>query len=109
MTKVTIYKDNQGDVIGFEVKGHAGYAESGSDIVCAAISILTCTACNSIENYTKDSFGLEEAEEKAYMKFILNENPSKEAKLLLNSMTLGLSELAKQYKNKYLKLKFKEV
>ena len=108
MTRITIYKDEHGDAVGFEMKGHAGYAEMGSDIVCAAISILVCTAYNSIETLVKDSFGYEEDEDNAYMSFILNENPSNEAKLLLNSMTLGLSQLAKQYK-KYLKLTFEEV
>ena len=108
MTKITIYQDKQKDAIGFEMKGHAGYGESGSDIVCAAISILACTAYNSIETYTDDTFGYEEREEAAYMKFILTEHAGKEAKLILNSMTLGLSQLAKQYQ-KYLKLTFKEV
>lgn len=90
------------------MKGHAGYGERGSDIVCAAISILACTAYNSIEAYTDDGFGYEEEEETAYMKFILKEHAGRESKLLLNSMTLGLSQLEKQYQ-KYLKLTFKEV
>lgn len=34
-----IYKGS--NWIGFEIKGHAGYCEYGSDIVCAAVSILT--------------------------------------------------------------------
>lgn len=28
------------DVVGLSVKGHSGYAESGKDIVCAAVSAL---------------------------------------------------------------------
>lgn len=109
MTTVTIYTDNNRDAIGFLVDGHSGYAKRGSDIVCAAISMLTINACNSIESFTDDFFGYEEDEAVGYMKMILNENPSKEAKLLLNSMVLGLSELEKQYKNKYIKLIFEEV
>ncbi|MBQ9855288.1 MAG: ribosomal-processing cysteine protease Prp, partial [Clostridia bacterium] len=41
MTKVVFYSDEKGMIWGFEASGHAGYAESGSDIVCAAISALT--------------------------------------------------------------------
>lgn len=34
---------------GFEEKGHAGYAESGNDIVCSAISAMTMLVINAIE------------------------------------------------------------
>ena len=30
----------------FEVKGHANYAKSGKDIVCAAVSIKVTTSSN---------------------------------------------------------------
>ena len=33
---------------GFQVKGHAGYAERGKDIVCASVSALTITLENSL-------------------------------------------------------------
>ena len=109
MTTITIYTDNNKDAVGFTVTGHAMFRQQGKDIVCAAISMLTINACNSIETFTNDFFGIEEDEKSGYLEFVLNENPSKEAKLLLNSMVLGLSELEKQYKNKYLKLIFEEV
>ena len=50
MTKAIMYWDR----LRLEVNGHAGYAEEGKDIVCAAISMLT------------DALGgvLEEAEER---------------------------------------------
>ena len=32
----------------FQVKGHAGYAEMGKDIVCASVSALTITLENSL-------------------------------------------------------------
>ena len=38
MTTITIYKSDQGSYKGFTCKGHAGFADSGNDIVCAAIS-----------------------------------------------------------------------
>ena len=37
MINITIY-DN-----GFEIEGHAGYAQKGSDIICAAVSALSQT------------------------------------------------------------------
>ncbi|MGI6670774.1 MAG: ribosomal-processing cysteine protease Prp [Christensenellales bacterium] len=35
---------------GFEVKGHAGFAPHGQDIVCAAVSFLATTCTNALES-----------------------------------------------------------
>ena len=50
MTRVTLFRDARGMLTGFECKGHAGYAEAGSDIVCAAVSALSITCCNSLQS-----------------------------------------------------------
>lgn len=47
MIDVYISKSDQ-HYSGFHVTGHAGYAERGKDIVCAAISALTITLCNTL-------------------------------------------------------------
>ena len=39
MTKVEFFRDGA-RITGFSVSGHSGYAEAGSDIVCAAISAV---------------------------------------------------------------------
>ena len=61
MTRAVFYRRN-GRLIGFDIKGHSGYAESGSDIVCAAVSTLTemveCTVNDRAKagaNVTADS------------------------------------------------------
>ena len=59
MIKVTIYQSSEGKISGFAVQGHAGYAESGSDIVCAAVSVLTQNTVNSIEEFTEDGFSVD--------------------------------------------------
>lgn len=41
MTHIKLYKDVNGNILGWQVKGHAGYAEPGHDIVCSAISTIT--------------------------------------------------------------------
>ena len=76
MTTVTIYQTKNGIYKGFELSGHAGYAKSGADIVCAAISMLTTNTINSIETFTDDFFSYEENEETGYMKLMLDENAS---------------------------------
>lgn len=48
MIKFTFFK-RDGVYYGFEEKGHAGYAESGDDIVCSAASAMTMLIINAIE------------------------------------------------------------
>ena len=48
MTKVVFYKSN--DIYwGFEEQGHTGFAESGEDILCSALSAMTMLLINTIE------------------------------------------------------------
>lgn len=39
---------------GFTVSGHSGYADSGSDIVCAAVSAMVMLVCNVLTEKDKD-------------------------------------------------------
>lgn len=48
MIDVTVRKDR------LTVSGHAGYAASGEDIICAAVTALSGTLVKSIENLTDD-------------------------------------------------------
>ena len=48
MTTVCFYKTN-GIYYGFEEKGHTGFAESGEDVLCAALSAMTMLLINTIE------------------------------------------------------------
>lgn len=47
--KVRILRDTDGAIMGFEVRGHAGFAEAGQDIVCAGASALTQAAILGLE------------------------------------------------------------
>ena len=48
MTKIIFYRSG-GSFYGFEEQGHTGYAESGDDILCAALSAMTMLIINTIE------------------------------------------------------------
>ena len=48
MTKVVFYKTD-GVYYGFEEQGHTGYAESGEDILCSALSAMTMLIINTID------------------------------------------------------------
>ena len=48
MTKIVFFRSG-GVFYGFEEQGHAGFAEAGSDILCAAISSMTMLLINTVE------------------------------------------------------------
>ena len=54
MTKVEIF-NHDGRINGFSVSGHSGYAEAGSDIICAAVTTAVrfaeCTINNVLGNH----------------------------------------------------------
>ena len=109
MTKVTIYKNVKNECVGFKALGHAGYAEEGEDIVCAAISILTINTMNAIETFTDADVSLETDEEIGFMEYRIYK-PTKETSLLLDTMVLGLKTMADDENYaEYIDLLFEEV
>ncbi len=49
MITVKIVRDRTRRITGVFMSGHAGYAEEGSDIICAGASTLIYTLANSLE------------------------------------------------------------
>ena len=109
MTTITITKTSDDNYKEIECNGHAGYAEYGEDIVCAAISVLTINTINSIEQFTKDKIDVFESEDDGIIRITFKDIPSKEADLLLKSFELGVKGVSDQYRKKYLNIKFRRV
>ena len=106
MTKVTLFEQNE-HVYRFKVDGHAGFAEHGEDIVCAAISVLTINTLNAIERFTDEPIKERSIDQKRGL--IDVEFPrrkagdySPEAELLIKSMILGLLTIKEMYGEKYI-------
>jgi len=109
MTAITYFCDKKTKLLkGFEIKGHAGSADYGEDIVCASISIISINVQNSIEEFCDDDFDQDIDSDEGYMKFLLKDTPSHDASLLLASTYLGFQGIAEEYE-KFVKLEIKEV
>ncbi|MBQ3150624.1 MAG: ribosomal-processing cysteine protease Prp [Clostridia bacterium] len=87
---------NDGDLIsGFSVSGHAGLAQSGRDILCAAVSSAAYMAANTLieicsaECETEVSDGFMEVRPKVY--------DSEGIQIVLKGLSLHLRELSAQY------------
>ncbi|MCD8075759.1 MAG: ribosomal-processing cysteine protease Prp [Lachnospiraceae bacterium] len=94
---------------GFSFEGHAEYAEAGSDLVCAAVSVLALNTVNSIETFTEDSFRQELSEDGGYLKMEFPDTVSEKSSLLMDSLVLGIRSIQAEYGEKYITLTFEEV
>jgi uncharacterized protein YsxB (DUF464 family) len=107
---VSVIISKQGNEIKqVSLDGHAGDAEEGQNIVCAAVSILAINTFNSIEQFTDDAFSVDAAEDGGHLVMAFPEDLSDKSKLLLDSMLLGLDQIHKQYGDEYISLTYKEV
>ena len=105
MTKVKFLKKN-GFYYGFEENGHSGFADSGEDILCAAISAMTMLVINTIEvAYASDvQYTIDEAttDIKVIALDALPENGAEEKKQfavsgLIYSYYLQLMDMTEEY------------
>ena len=109
MIQAVIIKDSLGEYKEIRIDGHAGYAESGQDIICAAVSVLAQNAVNSIETFTDDPFQVEVNEEDGALAVRFQDSVSEKTKLLLDSMVLGLESIEESYGSQYIRIRFEEV
>ena len=98
---VTFYRRNDGKLTGYRGEGHAGYAESGSDIVCAAVSALTQSTLNGLRSVLKAPVMYEVDDQSAFVEVRLTPEATREqteqAQLLLVTLQEGLQALAQAY------------
>ena len=110
-TTVTFYKRSDGALIGYSSIGHTGYAEAGSDIVCAAISALTQSTLNGLKNILKVPVMFDVDEDGAFIEVSLTpeaeEATIRQAQLLLLTLQEGLQAIQREYPRN-LRIIFKE-
>ena len=88
MIKVNIKEDE------ITIKGHSGYSEEGSDIVCASVSSISITTVNALLSIDEDCITYEEAD--GYLNIKIKKHSEVIDKLINNMINL-LTELEKQY------------
>ena len=95
MIKINISKDE------ITIKGHSGYSDSGSDIVCASVSSISITTVNALLSIDEDC--IEYKENDGYLNIKIKKHNEIIDKLINNMINL-LSELEKDYK-KYIEIR----
>ena len=109
MITAILYRRN-GQYTGYRSEGHSGYAEAGSDIVCAGVSALSITCVNAMESLLGIDLSPETDESSGMLSFELpelGESQEPGAQLLLGALGQGLSDLQESYPG-YVKFEIKE-
>ena len=109
MITVTFHKAGSGEYKGFICSGHAGFGAYGKDIVCASVSVLVINTVNALDEIANEQVTVETDEGQGIIACHLEDAPNEAARVLLDSLVLGLSQIEKQYGKQYCKLKFEEV
>lgn len=86
---------------GLTVDGHAGYAETGNDIICAAVSVLAQNFVNSVEALTEDEMEYRIWNGHMDIKW---ESLSEQGRLLADSFFIGVCSVANTYGDKFVRI-----
>ncbi|AHM67524.1 ribosomal-processing cysteine protease Prp [Paenibacillus polymyxa] len=109
MIIVRIIRLEDGSIQGFSVKGHANFAKSGEDIVCAGVSAVTVGTVNSIVALT--DVEMETEMENGFLSAYLSpesyHDANAQVQLLLESMVIMLTSIAESY-GKYIQIENKQ-
>jgi len=103
MISVEIYKTNAGFIKRFFITGHAGYAQEGSDIVCAAVSMLAQTIALALQHLLKVPITLKLDKGNMDCALPVDYIGQHDVQLLLEAMELGLRNIEQGYKE-YIKV-----
>lgn len=105
MITINIKRNDKNEIISFSLEGHAGFAESGNDIVCAAVSAITNMIIIGFEKL--DIVPSFKKNDGGYLSFDLprdlSEDQSEKIQYLLACMTEEFMDIQKNY-NKYVKV-----
>ncbi|MCK8828218.1 ribosomal-processing cysteine protease Prp [Natroniella acetigena] len=104
MITINIERDQVGNIVEFFVEGHADYAPSGEDIICAAVSAILQTAVFGLINYLKLNPEVEVEDGWLSCKLESKIAQDVEVKAILETMVAGLEETEKSY-SQYIEIK----
>lgn len=104
MIDAILLEGENGELRGFLVRGHAGYAEAGEDIVCAGVSALVQTAAMGLRRFLSVEPPIDERATSlrdVFVKLMLPDNLTAEekrtARVILETLELGMQGIAESY------------
>ncbi len=83
--------------MGLQVLGHSGYAEEGSDVVCAAVSVLVQTLAIGLVEVLHLPLWQQVDQEKALIELRWGDQGGEERRVLVETILRALKETASSY------------
>lgn len=108
MTEIK-FRIKSSQIVSFSMDGHAGYGNSGEDIVCAALSVLSQSMIIGIEEILKINLKYEIKD--GYLKLSIEHNSEEEinqCQVLLKTMLKSIESMIISY-GEYINLEIEEV
>ena len=98
MTRCEFFTEND-RITGFTVSGHSGYAEAGSDIICAAVSAIVTMAEATINDVcgAKAKVRVKEADARITLTLPVSCDEEESVQAVLAGMMLYLCSLRDDY------------
>ena len=87
--------------LGLTVDGHAGYAKTGNDIICAAVSVLTQGLIHSLDALTEDEISYNIRDGHIDINY---RNLSERGMLLVDSFFIAASDIQRTYGTDYVQV-----
>lgn len=113
MIKVIIETDKFGDILSYEMSGHADYGPYGENIVCAAASVLGYTALRSlveVAGVSEDSLDYEVNHNDGYLRVNLESelynDKFSDIQTILKTYDVGIRSMIESYP-KYITLEYR--
>ena len=79
---------------GFEVTGHAGYGDAGSDIVCSAVTSAVSLTCNTITDFFHADSDVTVEENRVVLALNSSDTPSEK---LLEAFLDHMHDISERY------------
>ena len=96
MIKANLFTTRDGSLVGFDISGHADFAERGQDIVCAAVSSAAFLVANTICEIIKLTAETD-VDEQGGMYLRVNRSDASSCSDVLLGFKLHLQGLEEQY------------
>jgi len=106
MISVVLFS-REGCVIGFRVTGHAGYADRGSDVVCAGVTTAVQMTANGVTECAGVDAEVEVSDNLISLR-LPDRCQNESASILLRSFELQMKIMTEEY-NEFIALTYAEV
>lgn len=108
MIKAEIYVSESGNIVGFNISGHSGFSQAGTDIVCAAVSSAAYMTVNTLTEVLGADVDIDVNDKLGVMRALVSEKDISRCSDILSGFKMHLILLEEMY-SENIKVNYVEV